>query len=161
MRMVSLLVAAGIFLLDILTKWYVKNSPSLQNGPVAIIDEFFTVRYVKNEGIAFGLFHTLDSPWKPVILSVLAMMAVGIVLYYLWTMPRHCTRLFWTFGLLLGGILGNLVDRLLYGFVVDFLELHWRSAFYWPTFNVADAAITLGVFSILWDSLFGSALKET
>ena len=158
MRLLSFLVAIGIFGLDLSTKWYVKNSAALHYHPV--IDGLFTLRYVRNEGIAFGLFHTLDSPWKPIVLSALGVMAIAVVFYSLWTTPRHHTRLFWSFGFLLGGILGNFTDRLVHGFVVDFIELHWRSLFYWPTFNVADAAITLGVFAILWESFFGSALKE-
>lgn len=149
MRLLALSLGIGVFLVDFLTKWWVQQTYWLHYH-YPVIPGFFTVQYVRNEGIAFGLFHSVDSHWKPVILSAIAVLAVAVVLYYLYTTPRSERMTFVALGLLLGGISGNFVDRLLNGFVVDFLTLHWRDVFAWPTFNVADAAITTGVGLILF-----------
>ena len=154
MRLLAIGVAAVVLVLDLLTKWWVKNTASLHYHPV--VDGFFTIHFVRNEGIAFGLFHSNPSAWKPVILSFLAVAAAIMVLYYIWTSPpgERAVQLF--LGLLLGGILGNFSDRLWRGYVVDFLEFHWQDRFAWPTFNVADAAITCGVAAILYQGFFGT-----
>jgi len=120
-----------------------------------VVDGLFRIRLLRNEGIAFGLFHSFESNWKPIILAVMAVIAVIIVLYYIWQTPEDERRVFAALGLLLGGILGNFVDRLTNGYVVDFLEFHWGDVFSWPTFNIADAAITTGVLLIIYESFFG------
>lgn len=148
MRTLSLLLGVGVFLADIGTKWWVKTTPWLHYYPV--IDGLFTIRYVRNEGIAFGLLHDLESAWKPHVLSAIAVLAVIAVLYYLWTNPPEERLTFLALGLLLGGILGNFTDRVMHHYVVDFLLIHWRDRFLWPTFNIADAAISTGVGLILF-----------
>jgi len=155
MRLFSLLLGGLVLATDLLTKWWVASSSFPRSR--AVIDGFFMIDYVQNEGIAFGLFHSLQSTWKPVILSAMALAAVAIVLIYIWRTPVRERLLFVALGLLLGGILGNFLDRLRHGYVVDFLKLHWRESFSWPTFNIADAAITIGVILIIYDSFFGSA----
>jgi len=152
-RLLAIVLGLFVFAIDLATKWWVSNTMSLQYYPV--LDGFFTIRFVRNEGIAFGLFHSLESDWKPIILSAMAILAVVIVLYYIWQTPSGERRVFASLGLLLGGILGNFVDRLVHGYVVDFLEFHWQDVFAWPTFNVADAAITTGVILIIYESFFG------
>ena len=154
MKLLAIGVAAVVLALDLLTKWWVKNTAWLHYYKV--IDGFFTIHFVRNEGIAFGLFHSNPSAWKPVILSFLAVAAAIMVLYYIWTSPpgERGVQLF--LGLLLGGILGNFCDRLSRGYVVDFLEFHWQDRFAWPTFNLADAAITCGVAAILYQGFFGT-----
>jgi lipoprotein signal peptidase/chaperone LolA len=109
---------------------------------------------VRNEGIAFGLLHSFDSGWKPVILSVIALVAVAVVSYYIYHTPQEYRFSLISLGLLLGGILGNFTDRLANRYVTDFLTLHWKDQFAWPTFNVADAAISTGVFVILLQTVF-------
>jgi lipoprotein signal peptidase len=148
MRIAAFLIGGGVFLVDVVTKWWVKTTPALHYYPV--VDGLFTIRYVRNEGIAFGLFHDLDSSWKPFVLAAIAVAACGAVIYYLWTTPRHERLTFLGLGLLLGGILGNFTDRVMHHYVVDFLLLHWQDRFVWPTFNVADAAISCGVALILF-----------
>lgn len=154
MKHLPLGVAAVVLALDLLTKWWVKSTASLHYYKV--VDGFFAIHFVRNEGIAFGLFHSNPSVWKPVILSVLAVAAAVMVLYYIWTSPpgERGVQLF--LGLLLGGILGNFCDRLWRGYVVDFLAFHWQDRFAWPTFNLADAAITCGVAAILYQGFFGA-----
>ena len=158
MRKLSISLAFIVFAADLLTKWWVKTSLWLQNYP--IVEDFVTVDYAENTGIAFGLFHASQSWWKGPLLCLLAVVAVCMVLYYIWTTPVHEGVILVALGLVLGGILGNFVDRLARGYVVDFIKLHWRDAFAWPTFNLADSAITTGVLLILAMSLFGSHTPE-
>lgn len=155
MRSGALILGLLVFAADLLTKWWVKTADLLPDQSYPVVQGFFSLRYVQNRGIAFGYFHELDSQWKPVVLSLLALAGIVIVLYYIWKTPRGQALLFVSFGLLLGGILGNFTDRLMNDHVVDFLELHWGERFAWPTFNLADAAITSGVALILFQTFFG------
>ena len=148
MHRLAFILGAGVFLLDILTKWIVKNSLALHYYP--LIDGFLTLQYVRNEGIAFGMFRDLQNEWKPLVLSVIAVAAIVVVCYYVLTLPRNDRLTFLALGLLLGGIAGNFLDRAMHGYVVDFVTLHIHDWFAWPTFNIADTAITCGVFLILF-----------
>lgn len=153
MRLLALVLGLCIFTADMLSKWWVKSHFILSGGS-DIVNGFFRINYVHNEGIAFGFFHSVNSEWKPVLLGVTAIIALVAVLYYIWTTPPYHRSSFLSLGLLLGGILGNFTDRLVHGYVIDFLELHWKTYFAWPTFNLADAAITFGVIIILYETLF-------
>jgi signal peptidase II len=157
MRSFSVIIGFSVFALDLISKWWVKKSIWLHYYPV--IEGFFTIQFVKNEGIAFGLLHSLQSEWKPILLSLIAVAAVAIVSYYIYKTPSNQRLSLVALGLLLGGILGNFVDRLFNQYVVDFLTLHWKDQFAWPTFNLADSAITTGVFIILLQTVF-AARKE-
>ena len=154
MRAVAVIIGFSVFALDLISKWWIKNSLWLHFYPV--IDGFLTIQFVRNEGIAFGFAHSLQSDWKPVILSIIAVVAISIVSYYIYQTPSDQRLSLVAFGLLLGGILGNFVDRLMNHYVTDFVTLHWRDSFAWPTFNVADSAITTGVFLILFQTLFAT-----
>lgn len=154
MRLFALALGGFVFALDALTKVWVKNSVWLHDRPV--IDGLLTIQYATNEGIAFGFFHDLNSAWKTPVLAAMAVLAIAMVLYYVWTTPPGDRLVFVSLGLLLGGIAGNFVDRLLHQSVVDFIKLHWGNQFAWPTFNVADSAITCGVALILLASFWGA-----
>ncbi|MDA2927656.1 signal peptidase II, partial [Acidobacteria bacterium AH-259-G07] len=158
MRALAIILGFVILVADLITKWWVANSGWLRH--YIIIDGFLKIEYVQNEGIAFGLFHSLQSQWKPTILSVMAIVAVTIVLYYIWRTRPDQKGLLVSLGLLLGGILGNFIDRLLNHYVIDFIEVHWRDQFSWPTFNLADAAITCGVLLILYQTFVGEDNQE-
>ena len=159
MRLLSILLSLTVLAADLLTKWWVQSNKSLWYYPV--IEDLFTINYVLNEGIAFGLFHELQSEWKWVILSSMAGVAMIVVLYCIWQTPPARISGFVALGLLLGGIMGNLIDRLLNQHVTDFLELHWKNHFSWPTFNLADAAITCGVLFIFYETFWTSRTTET
>ena len=116
------------------------------------ITGFLAIVLVWNRGMSFGLFNVGD-PLVPWILGVVAVaVAIGLVW---WLARAHRWLVIAGLGLVLGGAIGNLVDRLLYGAVVDFVLLH-AGRWQWPAFNLADSAITLGVIALLWDSLFGA-----
>ena len=159
LRTLAVFLGLVVFALDLLTKWLVHNTAWLQYYPV--INGFFTINYVRNEGIAFGLFHSLESEWKVVTLLFMGVIAVVVILYYIWSTPADQILLTVSLGLLLGGILGNFVDRLLHHYVIDFLELHWKDHFSWPTFNLADAAITCGVLLIFYTTFLPRSTPES
>lgn len=153
MRFAAIVLGCSVTFMDLLTKWFIRTTGWLHN--YTVIEGFFRIHYVRNEGIAFGLFHGVESPWKPVILTVLALMALMVVLYYIWSTPPGERVMLLCLGLLLGGILGNFIERLIRQHVTDFIEVHWRELYSWPIFNVADSAITCGVLVILFQTFFG------
>ena len=159
MRYFTLALGFSVFALDLLSKWLVKEN--LCPREYSVIDGFFTIQCVRNEGIAFGFFHSVDSTWKPVLLSVVAILAITFVFYYILKTPSSDKLSFLALGLLLGGILGNFTDRLLNQYVFDFLTLHWEDKFAWPTFNLADSAISTGVAIILIKTLLDSKKTAT
>jgi signal peptidase II len=133
-------VAAAVFALDYLSKRYVSMHMT-PGESLRVIPHVFHVTYVRNAGAAFGLLQHQTPFFILVSLAV-----VGLIIAYGRTAARGDPWLGVALGLLLGGALGNLLDRLLYGTVVDFLDFR-----VWPVFNVADAAITVGgaVFAVL------------
>lgn len=145
----GLLIAAIILLLDQATKVYVLEW--LMQPPQAIpVTSFFALVLTWNRGMSFGMLN-MDAAWVPWVLGGVTIAVTIVLIVWLTRTRRWPTAL--GLALVIGGALGNLIDRVLYGAVVDFILLHyegWR----WPAFNVADTAITLGVIALLWDSLF-------
>jgi signal peptidase II len=114
------------------------------NQTVSVIDGFFNITYVPNTGIAFGILNSASLPAKTAIFSIFAGgAAIGVVVYSLRS-PAGNRLLQTGLSLILAGALGNVYDRITYGYVIDFLEFYFRS-YHWPSFNVADSAITVGV----------------
>ena len=146
------LMTLTVFLVDHMTKWIVASTMDLHDS-IVVIPDFVRISYVRNSGVAFGLFADLQSAWKPYVLSGMAVVAVVVIVLYSARIPAHRVLLQAALAVTLGGILGNFTDRILHGSVVDFIELHVRESFHWPTFNVADSAITIGIAMLLLDSL--------
>lgn len=147
-----LLAAFGIYLVDQMTKaWAVRALRFRQDRQV--ISGFLDFIYTENPGIAFGQLQEGGQfgRWFFVVLAAAASVAV---LYYFLRTPRNEDRVLGACALLLAGILGNLTDRIRFGYVVDFIVLHVGS-YHWPTFNVADASITIGALLMAFDLLFG------
>lgn len=114
--------------------------------PVALIEvipNYFRFSYALNRGVAFSLFadSTFEIKWVLAAISTFAALMVGS---YLLRTPTTMRQMCWSLSLVLAGIIGNLIDRVRLGEVVDFIELHWRDQYAWPTFNIADAAICIG-----------------
>ncbi len=111
---------------------------------VRVVDGFWSWRYAENKGAAWSMFARLgDSLRLPLLIGV-SSLAVVFILGFVRQLEPGQTLLFWALSLVLGGAAGNLVDRVYLGYVIDFI-LWYRGSFYWPTFNVADAAISVGV----------------
>jgi signal peptidase II len=142
-RLPYVLLVVFIILLDRWTKWLV-DTRLLLNQTIQVIDGFLNITYVQNTGVAFGILDSLQSSIKSSILSLLTIGAIVAVLAYAWRTPLSQRLLQVALSLILAGALGNLFDRMRYGYVIDFIEVYFRS-YRWPSFNVADSAITAGV----------------
>lgn len=141
-----LLYAAIFFIIDRFSKLIIVNNS--HNMPLSIIENFFTITFVKNPGVAFGWF----PDWRlPPILMALTM--IIIITYYSLKLPEEERITRWALALLVGGAVGNLYDRVTYGFVIDFFLFHFGS-FDFPVFNIADVIIDLGVFMLFIDIFF-------
>ena len=129
---------------QILMDWLAQSPRGIE------VTGFFNLVTVWNRGVSFGMFNSAGDagPW---ILSALAVaISIGLVV---WMRRAESRMLAVALGLVVGGALGNVVDRMVYGAVYDFLDVHaW--GYHWPAFNLADSAITLGVLGILADGLF-------
>lgn len=146
------LLTLGVLVLDHVTKWLARTRLDPERA-IEVIPGYLRISYVSNTGVAFGLFRDLDSPWKPYVLAAMAIVAVVVIFVYSSRMPSSRRLLQSALAVIMGGILGNFVDRILQGYVVDFIEFHIRDNFYWPTFNVADSAITVGIGLLLIDAV--------
>jgi signal peptidase II len=118
--------------------------------PKVVIDGFFNLRYSENPGVAFGMLQQM--PGGKFVLTALAVAAIVLVLLYLRRTDPEATRLHVALGLVGGGALGNVIDRISYGRVTDFIVWHVKSH-EWPTFNVADAALCIGVGLMMLDMI--------
>ena len=137
-----------IAVLDQISKWWVLAD--VMSPPTVIpVTPFFNLVLVWNRGVSFGILNQ-SSTWIPCLLSALA--AAICVALFVWLRRAENRRLAASLGLIIGGALGNLIDRLRFGAVVDYLDVH-VAGYHWPAFNVADAAITVGVGILLIDSL--------
>jgi signal peptidase II len=143
-----LALAAVIFVIDQLTKYAV--TASLRLGERIEITPFFNLVLVYNPGAAFS-FLSDASGWQRWFFVVLALAASAWIVYLLHRHPAQklfCLAL----SLVLAGAIGNVIDRLLFGAVIDFLDFH-AFGWHWPAFNVADSAITCGALLLVWDGL--------
>ena len=151
------LAAAGLAIADQGSKAWIVSRLDLYDARAVLVD-FFHIVHVRNKGVAFGLLSNLDPKWGNPLLIVATMFAIGGVLAYLHFHPLRGPAPY-GLGLILGGAMGNLIDRARLGYVVDFLDIHWHR-YHWPAFNVADIGITVGVFLLLLDMLFWSKEEE-
>ena len=162
------------FILDQLTKILVVNNMYLwrdSRESIDVIGNFLRLKYIENKGMMWGMFSDVDQSVKDIVFTSLTILAVGVVIYYYRSINRSKIVLKSAFALILGGALGNLADKTLgyiifegklqifnengnlYGRVVDFLDVGINQT-RWPTFNVADITITVGVFIIFYFALF-------
>ena len=118
---------------------------------VVEVTSFFDIVHLHNYGAAFSFLHNAGG-WQRYFLSAISIL-VSIVLPFYIKKNQHDIFLAMGLTLVLGGAIGNLVDRLFLGYVVDFVSLHIDDVFYWPAFNVADSAISLGVILLIYDAL--------
>jgi signal peptidase II len=141
-RLTYALLAALAFVADQVTKGVIERRIALYEV-VPVIPHFFNLTHTQNPGAAFGLFADSPAAWKTVLLVIVSALMIGVVLAVVWRSPRLDWKTGAGLALILGGALSNLLDRIRYGRVVDFLDLYYRS-YHWYTFNVADSAIVIG-----------------
>jgi signal peptidase II len=147
----SLLLIAAVVVLDQATKWLVVRSIELHDY-VALVDGLLSLSHVRNRGAAFGILSDWDLPYQSVLLASLSLAALGAIAVYFWKLPPAARLPRSALALVLGGAIGNLLDRARLGYVVDFIHVYWREH-QWPDFNVADSAITIGVTLLVLDIL--------
>ncbi len=139
----SIAVALAVVILDQLTKALVLSAFELHES-VAVVPGFFNLCRVHNPGAAWGIFHGMR-----VFLVAFAGLSLVLFLFFHHRLFGEHPVIRILSGVLVGGIAGNLIDRVRLGYVVDFLDFHWREAYHFPAFNVADMAITGGIFLLV------------
>ena len=148
----GLAIAALVVFLDQLTKWWILEKIMLPPRVIEVTP-FFNLVLTWNRGVSFGMFNT-DSPLNAWLLPLLAIAIVCMLLA--WLVRADKTIIGLALGAVIGGAIGNLIDRVRFGAVADFLDVH-AFGYHWPAFNIADSAITIGVAVLIFDSVFGAA----
>ena len=150
-RRLEIWLPLAIVALDQLTKAMVRSMVPL-SASVEVVSGFMNITHVRNSGAAFGLFNAADFPFKTVAIAVVALAAIVWVGVYAAGLPRHHWLARLGLALIMGGAAGNLLDRVLIGSVVDFVDVYWGAYHFWA-FNVADSAISVGVAIMILDML--------
>jgi signal peptidase II len=150
-RLHQVWISGLVVIVDQIVKVIVRGELDLY-GSITVIPGFFDLSRVHNTGAAFGMLNPIDFPYKSVVLAAVAAAALaGLALYSATLGPeQRVTRTGLAF--VIGGAAGNLIDRVAYGYVLDFFDFYWGSWHFWA-FNVADAAITVGVGLMILDLL--------
>lgn len=147
---VYLLLSLAVLAFDQWSKWWVELHLPL-HAAEPVIPGVFYLTHVRNTGVAFGLFAERGAGGGMLLLVLLGMLALAVVGFYFWQTPRASRLLLLALALVLGGAVGNLLDRLAQGAVTDFLGV-FLGSYRWPDFNVADSAISIGLVLLLLDS---------
>jgi signal peptidase II len=142
------LVAAGGVLLDQLSKLYIAGSFELYQS-VTVLENFFHITYIRNRGAAFGILS--DNALRLPFFMAVSLIAILGILWYLRQLRAEQTLSLLALSLILSGAIGNLIDRIRLGEVIDFIDVHWYDH-HWPAFNVADSAICVGVGLLLLET---------
>ncbi|HEY4717210.1 MAG TPA: signal peptidase II [bacterium] len=152
-----LIILPVCFIIDRIAKslavLHLKNKSS-----IIIINNFLNLSYVENKGAAFGLLSTLDHKLRMPILSLIAFIALFFIIYLYMHLKTDERLMKISFSFILGGAAGNIWDRVMQGYVVDFIDVHYYRYFTWPAFNFADIVITAGAGLIIFGAL--TAQKE-
>jgi len=138
-----------VVILDQVTKVWVSANLALYQSIVVL--PFFNLTLLHNEGAAWSILATAGG-WQRWFLSGLAILISGVIVIWLSRLKRQQRWLACALALILGGALGNVIDRLMYGYVVDFIDVYYQQ-WHWPAFNIADSAISVGAVMLLIDAL--------
>jgi signal peptidase II len=156
--LIWLLLSAAIIIADQWSKaWVLSSLPEYE--PVVVIEGFWNWYRTYNTGAAFSFLSDAGG-WQLWFFTALAVGISGLMAYWMWGTARGAWRSAVPYALVIGGAIGNVIDRLMHGHVVDFIQWHIRDH-YWPSFNIADSAIVLGAVGIALFGLFdGKAAKK-
>lgn len=144
-----IVATASLVAVDQVTKAIVLRQMALHDS-VTVIPGLLNFTYVQNTGAAFGMLNNVDFPGKTLVLTGMALAALAALTVYALRFAGETWLARTGIMTILGGAIGNLIDRTRLGFVVDFIDVHWRGWHFWA-FNVADAAITIGAIALLLD----------
>ena len=148
-RIPYLILSLVIIVTDAWTKWLVSSRIDLHES-IPLIPDFLQLVHVRNTGAAFGILNTADFPFKTVVIAVIATAALIGVGMYAASLAHHQLVARLGLALIIGGAAGNLLDRVVSGSVVDFVDVYWRTYHFWA-FNVADSAICIGIALLFLD----------
>ena len=148
-------VSAIMVFADQISKTVVRNTMSLYES-IPVIPEFFHLTYVSNDGMAFGI----NFPLGIYVFSAISILFTGFLFWYLWSIKDDGILIRTGVALILAGAIGNLIDRILLGEVVDFLDF-MIGDFHWYVFNLADSCVTVGLGFVLYDSLILNRKKAS
>lgn len=153
-RYISFLISSGVIvLLDQLSKHIIRRTIRLHES-IPVINDFFSLTYIRNRGAAFGLLADRADGFRFIFFLITSVIAL-FILWYLFLKPFKTDRAAQvSISLIAGGAIGNLIDRIRFGEVVDFLDFYIGN-YHWPAFNVADSAITIGIAIFFLYNLFG------
>jgi signal peptidase II len=143
-----LVLIAALIAADQITKAVVAKSVPFY-GSVSVIPGFFSISHIHNTGAIFGMFNGSGSKLIAILLAAATLTAMGLVIVYFLKTPASQKAMRFALSLILAGALGNFIDRLFRGYVIDFLEVHVKK-FYWPTFNIADSCISIGAVLLVF-----------
>ena len=135
----SIIVISIILILDQLSKYFIARKFLVGTG-VHVCD-YFNLVHVKNPGVTFGMMQSVS---HHILICIACLIVIGLCVYFF----KHQNEWFAS-AMIIGGAIGNIIDRVLYGSVVDFLDFHWKS-YHWPAFNIADSAVVIGVGILLF-----------
>ena len=150
-RRLEILLPLAVVGLDQLTKALVRATVPLHSS-VTIVPGFMDLTHIRNTGAAFGILNAADFPFKTVVIAIIATAALVAVGLYAARLAHHQFVARIGLSLIIGGAVGNLLDRIAVGSVVDFVDVYWRMYHFWA-FNVADSAISIGVAIMILDML--------
>ncbi|MFM8313705.1 MAG: signal peptidase II [Deltaproteobacteria bacterium] len=148
-----LITVPWVVILDQWTKHLVLKS--FQWGEtLPIIQSIFALTYVRNMGAAFGILHNAPAYFRDPFFILIPILALVIITAVMAKLKENQRLTGVALSLVMGGAIGNLIDRVRFGFVVDFLDFHWKEVYHWPAFNIADSAIVVGVGYLFIQSFF-------
>lgn len=153
--LIGLVAASIILILDQLSKYYVYYDVLANTDGVAVTS-FFSIIRAWNTGVSFSLFDS-HGVAGVIGLSLLSLVIVGFLFNWLRKETSRFVQL--AIGFIIGGAIGNVIDRVLFGAVFDFLDVYWKT-YHWPTFNIADSFICIGAFMIIFHSFFAKKQQE-
>ena len=144
-------IAGAIVALDQVAKALVDRYMDLHESH-SIVEGLARLTYVQNRGAAFGILSDADLPYQSVLFSAISIIALGAIAVYAWKLPITNRLPQAALALIMGGAVGNLLDRMRLGYVIDYVDVYW-GRHHWPAFNVADSAISIGVALLVLDIL--------
>jgi signal peptidase II len=150
------IVLLTVVILDQWTKLLIVRHFALGES-VSLIPSFFNLTYVRNTGAAFSLLHNAPDAFRVPFFILMPLVILSVVMYFFVKLPPSKFLAGLALSLIIGGAIGNLIDRVRLGYVVDFLHAHWKYVYTWPMFNVADSCIVVGVGILFLESLLSKS----
>lgn len=148
-KIAYLILSFLVFLLDQFSKKVIYTFFTL-NESIPIIKNFFNITYIHNKGLVFGIFSNTQNKFVILLISILSLAALFFLSVYFFAINTKSKLFSFGFSFVLGGAMGNMLDRLIQGYVIDFLDFY-IGKYHWPTFNIADTFICIGVLLLFLD----------